>query len=66
MPSSGSPLHQMQASQKSAYEEALAEFKEKYPSKRKWIDKEIAKFIHANVFREDIRSKGVRIFCVFR
>ena len=66
MPSSGSPLHQMQASQKSAYEEALAEFKEKYPSKRKWIDKEISKFIHANVFREDIRSKGVRIFCVFR
>ena len=66
MPSSGSPLHQMQASQKSAYEEALAGFKEKYPSKRKWIDKEIAKFIHANVFREDIRSKGVRIFCVFR
>jgi pyruvate,water dikinase len=66
MPSSGSPLHQMQASQKSAYEEALAEFKEKYPSKRKWIDKEIADFIHANAFREDIRSKGVRIFCVFR
>ena len=66
MPSEGSPLHRMQTAQKSAYEEALAEFKEKYPSKRKWIDKEIAKFIHANVFREDIRSKGVRIFCVFR
>ena len=66
MPSEGSPLHRMQAAQESAYEEALAEFKEKYPSKRKWIDKEIAKFIHANVFREDIRSKGVRIFCVFR
>ena len=66
MPSVGSPLHRMQTAQKSAYEEALAEFKEKYPSKRKWIDKEISKFIHANVFREDIRSKGVRIFCVFR
>ena len=66
MPSDGSPLHRMQTAHKSAYEEALAEFKEKYPSKRKWIDKEIAKFIHANVFREDIRSKGVRIFCVFR
>ncbi|MCR5383685.1 MAG: hypothetical protein K6E72_03465 [Saccharofermentans sp.] len=66
MPSDGSPLHRMQTAQESAYEEALAEFKEKYPSKRKWIDKEIAKFIHANVFREDIRSKGVRIFCVFR
>ena len=66
MPAGGSPLHRMQAAQKSAYEEALAEFKEKFPSKRKWIDKEIASFIHANIFREDIRSKGVRIFCVFR
>ena len=59
-------LRDMQERQKTSYDEALAEFKEKYPSKRKWIDKEIAKFIHANVFREDIRSKGVRIFCVFR
>ena len=66
MSAGGSPLHRMQAAQKSAYEEALAEFKEKYPSKSRWIDKEIASFIHANVFREDIRSKGVRIFCVFR
>ena len=62
----GSELHQMQQRQQAAYRKALAEFKEKYPSKSKWIDKEIAKFIHANVFREDIRSKGVRIFCVFR
>ena len=59
-------LRSMQERQKASYEEALAEFKEKFPSKRKWIDKEIAKFIHANTFREDIRSKGVRIFCVFR
>ena len=59
-------LHAMQEQQKNQYEKALSEFKEKYPSKRKWIDKEISKFIHANVFREDIRSKGVRIFCVFR
>ena len=66
MKTEGSPLHQMQARQQAAYEEALAEFKAKYPSKSKWIDKEIAKFIHANTFREDIRSKGVRIFCVFR
>ena len=62
----GSNLHQMQARQKASYDEALAEFKSKYPSKSKWIDKEISKFIHANAFREDMRSKGVRIFCVFR
>ena len=59
-------LREMQERQKASYEEALAEFKEKYPSRRKWIGKEIGKFIRANAFREDIRSKGVRIFCVFR
>ncbi len=59
-------LREMQAKQKASYEEALAEFKVKYPSKRRWIDKEMKKFVRANVFREDIRSKGVRIFCVFR
>ena len=48
------------------YEEAFAEFKKKYPSKSKWIDRKIAKFIHANAFREDMRSKGVWIFSVFR
>lgn len=62
----GKGLREVLAEQERAYNEALAEFKAKYPSKRKWIDKEIAKFIHANDFREDIRSKGVRIFCVFR
>ena len=63
---SGSDLHKMLELQRSEYEKALAEFKEKYPSKSRWISKQMEKFIHANVFREDIRSKGVRIFCVFR
>ena len=66
MKMSSANLHQMQENQQKAYEEAVSEFKQKYPSKAKWFDKEIAKFVHANVFREDIRSKGVRIFCVFR
>ena len=66
MKMSSANLHRMQENQQKAYEEAVAEFKQKYPSKAKWFDKEIAKFIHANSFREDIRSKGVRIFCVFR
>ena len=59
-------LSKMQEQQKASYDKALAEFKQKYPSKAKWIDRNIKKFVHANVFREDIRSKGVRIFCVFR
>lgn len=62
----GYNLRSILAKQEASYKEALTEFKSKYPSKSRWIDKEIAKFIHANDFREDIRSKGVRIFCVFR
>lgn len=59
-------LHGMQAKEKAKFEEALAEFKSSYPSKAKWIDKELARFIHANDFREEIRGKGVFIFSVFR
>ena len=63
---SGVDLHAMQKSQQEAFEIALSEFKEKYPSKKKWIDKKISKFVHANTFREYLRSLGVRLFCVFR
>lgn len=63
---SGMDLHAMRETQEKAFAEALAEFKEKYPSKRKWIDKKISKFAQANKFREDLRSKGVWIFSVFR
>ncbi|MBO4748964.1 MAG: hypothetical protein J5546_01465, partial [Lachnospiraceae bacterium] len=56
----------LQASQRAQYEVALAEFKSKYPSKKRWIDRKIARFVQANSFREDLRSKGVWIFCVFR
>ena len=59
-------MYKLQEVQRKAYEEALSEFKEKYPSKRKWIDKQIAEFVRANTFREELRSKGVWIFCVFR
>lgn len=59
-------MYKLQEVQRKAYEEALSEFKEKYPSKKTWIDKQIAKFVQANTFREELRSKGVWIFCVFR
>ncbi len=62
----GTNLRKVLEDQEHSYQAALSEFKSRYPSKSKWIDREIAKFIHANGFREDIRSKGVRIFCVFR
>ena len=56
----------MQEMQRKAYEEALAEFKEKYPKKKRLIDKKIARFVQTNVFREELRSKGVWLFCTFR
>ena len=63
---SGMDLHAMRENQEKAFQEALAEFKTLYPSKKKWIDKKISKFAQANLFREDLRSKGVWIFSVFR
>lgn len=63
---SGISLHKMQEEEHKKFEEALSEFKSSYPSKAKWIDKELKAFAHANDFREDIRSKGVLIFSVFR
>ena len=63
---SGVDMYAMLETQGKAYEEALAEFKAQYPSRAKWIDKRIRGFAGANAFREEIRSKGVHIFCVFR
>ncbi len=63
---SGMDLHAMRENQEKAFQEALSEFKTSYPSKKKWIDKKISKFAQANIFREDLRSKGVWIFSVFR
>lgn len=63
---SGIYLHKMQEEEHKKFEEALSEFKFSYPSKAKWIDKELKAFAHGNDFREDIRSKGVLIFSVFR
>lgn len=59
-------VRKMQEEQEMEYGIALKEFKESFPSKSKWIDKKIDKFKDANKYREDIRSKGVLMFCVFR
>ena len=63
---SGADLHEMQRKQSGLYEQALAEFKKQYPKKAGWIDKQMESFVRANQFREEIRSKGVWIFCVYR
>lgn len=63
---SGMNLRKMQETVKQDYDAALAEFETKYPGKRAWLHKKIDAFAKANRFREEIRSKGVWIFCVFR
>ncbi len=59
-------MHSLLAKQHRAYEEAMEELADKYPGKRKKVEKLIAKYKQANAYREDIRSKGVWIFCIFR
>jgi rifampicin phosphotransferase len=63
---SGINVHMLQDNQARSYKQALADFKAKYPSKTKWIDKKMAKFIESNQVRESIRSKAVWLFCVYR
>ena len=62
----GGDLYAMIRAQNESFEEALREFKRDHPGKSKWIDKNLESFSRANRFREDIRSKGVWIFTVFR
>ena len=64
--SSGVSMYSMVKQREEEYAAAVSEFKSQYPSKAKWLDKEMTKFIGANKFREEIRSKGVWIFCVLR
>ncbi|MBP5492104.1 MAG: hypothetical protein J6Y08_04605 [Clostridiales bacterium] len=59
-------LHEMQKAQQVAFAEAREEFYTLYPKKRKWLDKQIASFARSNAFREDLRSRGVWIFSVYR
>lgn len=63
---SGADLHGMLEKQQELFEKALDEFRSLYPSKSRWIDREISRFARANEFREDIRSKGVWLFSAFR
>ena len=64
--SSDADLYAMLDTQNKAYEEALEECGRLYPNKIKAIRKMIDKYARANAFREEIRSKGVYVFCVFR
>lgn len=59
-------LREKQIKENELFKKNLAEFKAKYPLHKRHVDRMLARFVTANEFREDIRSKGVYIFCVFR
>lgn len=59
-------VREMRSSEQKKFNNELEEFKKKYPSKSKWIDKKLADFREANAFRESIRSKAVWLICILR
>ncbi len=63
---SGVNIHKMRADREIRFNEAVQKFKEKYPRKSKWLDKTLTRFKEANCSREEVRNKGVLIFCIMR
>lgn len=62
----GIDLHKMRDEQEKRYKEAVLRFQKQYPGKTKWLDRTLARFKKANQSREEIRSKGVKLFCMLR
>lgn len=63
---SGTDVHKMRAEQERRYNEAVCKFKELYPRKANRLDKMLRSFKEANRSREEVRSKGVKLFCIMR
>lgn len=63
---SGIDVHKMRAEQERRYNEAVCKFKEQFPRKAKGLDKMLRSFKEANRSREEVRSKGVKLFCIMR
>lgn len=56
----------MRAEQERRYNEAVCKFKEQFPRKANRLDKMLRSFKEANRSREEVRSKGVKLFCIMR
>ena len=63
---SGMNVHEMKERAGKSFEDALAEFDQKYPNRKKWIRKRLDYYAKANQSRESVRSRGVKIFCALR
>ncbi|MBQ5332924.1 MAG: phosphoenolpyruvate synthase [Oscillospiraceae bacterium] len=63
---SGANIHKMREEQENRFKASVNKFKELYPNKAKWLDRTLHSFKEANRGREEVRSKGVRLFCMMR
>ena len=63
---SGVNVHKMKSEQTERYSNAVIKFKKLYPYKSKWLDKKLENFAIANLKRENVRSKSVKLFCLMR
>ncbi len=63
---SGVNAHRMRAEQEARFNEAVLKFKKQYRNKSKWLDKTLSRFKKANLARENVRSRGVKLFCMMR
>lgn len=63
---SGADIHKMREEQENRFKASVTKFKELYPQKAKWLDRTLHSFKEANRGREEVRSKGVRLFCMMR
>lgn len=63
---SGVNVHRMRAEQEARFNEAVLKFKKQYRNKSKWLDKTLSRFKKANLARENVRSRGVKLFCMMR
>lgn len=63
---SGANIHRMREEQESRFNGSVKRFKELYPRKAKWLDRTLHSFKEANRGREEVRSKGVKLFCMMR
>lgn len=52
--------------QEEKFRAAVDQFKRRYPSKAKWLDKVLSEFAAATYSRENVRSQSVKLFCLMR
>ena len=56
----------MKSKQEEKFRTAVDQFKSRYPSKSKWLDRTLSDFSQATYYREDVRSQSVKLFCLMR